>query len=280
MLDDYSSPWVRKQLWSVGCYDDENEHIAMQAARIAVWELLLKDRDSNETRENFTYYSFGIYKKKTLDLIRKISRNRANMNIISMDEPMGDDGKKVIDYLPSAQTDWGEREEMCKVYTGVFKVYCNAFLNSKTFPPRALALYYARVLPHLIEGIPDSKAASAKWAFNRMGKMSVGVLEKDSEHILRREVDGDLCWGESFTSQLEEDFQLDSTQIKLKDVIYTSQYNTAKIEDWSEYMHKATLKIAMDELIRDRELMYLVREYVSEDHVLGYFLKGYGGETR
>lgn len=272
MLDEYCTPWVRKHLWRSGCYTDENEHTALQNARMAVWESTLKDDNQNEIKESFAYYAFGIYKKKTLDVIRKVSRKRAQIEFTSIDETIGDGGKSIIDVLPQTQPDFGEKEEIRRVYDGVFRIYCSSFMNSKTFPPRPLALYYARVLPHLLDEIPDSKATSAKWAFERMGKQSIWGLAQDSERTLQYDIDRNLAWGSDFTHQLNDKINISGRIWLLKDIIYTSVFDKGKIEDWADYMHKATIKTSAKLLLEDKDLLELVKEYISNDSILCRFL--------
>ena len=54
-------------------------------------------------------------------------------------------------------------EESRNIFGIYLQKYCQAMTNAKAEPPRALALYYARILPHVlyimygIETIPDSK---------------------------------------------------------------------------------------------------------------------------
>lgn len=280
ILDEYCTPWVRKHLWSSGCYTDETEHTVLQNARMAVWESTLKGANQSEIKESFAYYAFGIYKKKTLDVIRKISRKRAKIEVTSIDEPIGDGNKSIIDVLPPIQPDFGEKEEVRRVYEGVFRIYCRSFMNSKTFPPRCLALYYARVLPHLLDEIPDSKATSAKWAFERMGKRSVWRLTQDSEKTLQNDIDEDLTWGPDFIQQLEDEMNISGRILQLKDVIYTLIYDKGKIEDWADYMHKATIKASSKLLLKDKDLLELVKEYTSIDSVLCRFWVQKEGNSR
>lgn len=274
MLDKYCTPWVRKHLWRSECYTDETEHTVLQEARTAVWKATYQ----SEVKESFAYYAFGIYKKKTLDVIRKISRERARIEITSLDDPEGSSGKSIIDGPPPTQPDFGEKEETRKVYIGVFRIYCSSFMNSKAFPPRSLALYYARVLPHLLDEIPDSKATSAKWAFERMGKQSVWGLAQDSEKTLQYDIDKDLAWGPDFMHQLNDEINVSGKNWRLKDIIYTAVYDKGKIEDWADYMHRATLKISTKLLLEDKDLLELVKAYALHDSILYHFLSKKGGK--
>lgn len=276
LLDTYCLPWVRKQLWKTGCYSDENEHTALQEAKIAVWENILKDRAAGSEKGSFAYYAFRIYQNKTRDIVRKVSRERAKLDICSMEEPIGEDRKTVGDTLPAA--DIKTIDEMRQMYDRLFRVYCEGFLTSKAFPPRILALYYARVLPHLICAIPDTKAASAKWAFERMGSRTMWELKEDSENELQKNVDAYLCWCEEFICQLNKESNIGDTPCTLKNIVYTAVYTKGKIEDWADSMHKTTVKAVMHLLSENKELLSQIEEYISQGDVLYRFFKG--GKSR
>ena len=277
MLDDLCVSWVRAQLWKTGCYNDDNVDTILQNARLSVWETILKE---NEERNNFAQYAFGIYKKKTFDIIRKTIRRKNNMNVVSIDEPVGDSGKSLIDVLTFEQPNAFEQNDILKIYNNVFKIYCTAFMDSNAFPPRILALVYARVLPHILEKIPYSKATSAKWAFDRMDVHSVGKLGVDSEKTLQTNVDRKLHWGDPFIIQLNDRIEISGKSMILKDVIYTDNYNKAKIEDWADSMHKTAVTGAKKLLIKNKNLLELIQEYFPDDRILSQFYRENRGETR
>lgn len=285
LLDAYCLSWVRKELWKTDCYTEENEHSILQESRLAVWNYISKDCRDNILRETFAYYAFGIYKNKTLDVIRKISRKRAKWGEDeSLDKTIGENEKTLGDSLPSKEFDGEKNQEVRKMYEMLFHTYCMTFMGSTTFPPRSLALFYARVLPHLlhinhnIDTIPDTKATSAKWAFEKMGDSTVDQLKENSEKLLQREVSKDLIWCEEFVNQLEKTIDIESRKVILRDVIYTSVYDKGKIEDWADYMHKATTKAAINFVLNNHELLSLVKEYVSQKDILYRFVEG--GERR
>ena len=260
--EDFCLGWIRTNLWRTDCYSEDNEHDVLQDARIVIWQSILDGR----AVDNFAYYAFGVYKIKTLDLIRKVSKNRAKIPLISIDKPIGDDGKQTIgDTIPAQFYDPFEEDEKRKLYSEVFRYYCFAFMNSDAYPPRCLALFYARVLPHLLEEIPYTKAASAKWAFERMGTQSVANLTHDSEKIIQKDITRDLAWGQS---------------VVLREVIYTTVYDKGKIEDWADYMHKATRKDAVKLIRSDKDLLDVVKAYVSSDSILKKFFNIKEGNSR
>lgn len=273
LLDDYCISWVKKRLWSTGCYSDENVHTSLQEARIAVWEAVMKDVERNDKKDHFLAYAFGIYKKKTFTVIRNTLRLRFRMKSESFSTPVGNEGKTLEDCLPPVQPDFGEKDEIRNMYDNIFRIYCISFLTSEAFPPSILALYYARVLPHLLDEIPESKATSAKWAFERMGNESIWGLKQDSELTIRKSVDKQLAWGDSFLHKLNEEICIGGETLLLRDIIYTSVYNKRKIEDWADYMHKKTMKVAADLIFENKELLDILKEYIPQKDVLYRFIK-------
>lgn len=276
----FTLPWVRRHLWSSGCYNDENEHEAMQESRLAVWNLISNADVRNDAIDNFAYYAFAIYKRRTADIIRKEWRKRKRLDLLPIDEMTNGAEGGGAGTIPPTYEDFGEKDLKRKVYAGVFRVYCISMLNSKAFPPRCLALCYARILPHLASEIPDTKAASAKWAYERMAQLSVWMLTQASEKTLKASVDKELAWGPRYIAQLDDEVIEKGNRIRLRDVIYTSVYDKDKIEDWAESMHKATLKEACRTLQEDQELMGHVKEYASTERVLRKVVKDKGEQYR
>lgn len=274
LQDAYCIPWIRKKLGNMGCYVENNEEDILQESRQALWDLVSKEKKNKTIRESFAYYAFGIYKNKTLEAIRRICRKRARLDVHSFEEPVGDGGKKIGDIVPpEISQDVLELEEIRRMCSRLFQVYCKAFMSSSAFPPRCLALYYARVLPHLLGVIPESKAASAKWAFEKIDNRTVGALGEDSEKTLCRKVKNDLRWGRDFIRQLNEIFEFDGGKIYLKDVVYTEAYGKGKIEDWADSMHKTARKDAAEMVQKEPELLNLAKEYVSKKDILYCFVK-------
>lgn len=272
LLDAYCVPWVRKKLWATGCYSDENEHTALQEARISVWKSILKDRTIGSNHDTFAYFAFDLYKKRTYDVMRKVFGMQKKLDTCSMEEAIGDDGKTLEETIRVEDTE--HLNEMGQMYDELFRVYCEGFLTSKAFPPRILALYYARVLPHLLDSIPESKAASAKWAFERMGNSTMWELKEDSEKELQKNVWDNLHWCEEFICQMNEESDMGNTHCILKNMVYTAVYTKGKIEDWADSMHKTTVKAVMRLLPENKELYGQVVEHISQGDVLGCFIKG------
>lgn len=275
-VDSYCISWVRKQLWKTGCFSEENEFSAMQEGRLATWKVVLEDKSSNTIRSDFAFYAFGVYKHKVLDEIRKISSARKKTDTVSISETVGNSEQTYEDKIPPVQ--FGEekaKEDQRLLFEKIFYIYCEAFLRSPTFPPRCLALYYARVLPHMLGAIPDGKATSAKWAYEHMGKRKVKQLKEDSESFIQQEVDRSLRWCREFVQQLLDEVLINGKRLLLQEVVFIDGYSKEKIEDWADYMHKACTKKSMESILKDDSLLELAKEYISHNDTL-YKLIGRG----
>lgn len=286
LIDDRCIHNVRKLLWINGLYNDENEYEIIQNARISVWEFLKNNGEAGMFSGSFEAYAYGIYNNKALDVVRKASRRRKNYgDIASLDEMDPLENGTVGDHIADGKSDpeimkaTSEKRKLCQ---DLFEIYVSSMLNSKAFPPRSLALYYARILPHLlhvnfnIETIPDSKATSAKWAYSRMENQSVVFLKNDSEQEIHMYVSPSLNWGNVFVEQLEDNVVVGSVQMKLKNAIYTELYGKEKIEDWADSMHKKVIKDAAKDVMGKSELRELAIDYISERDSLFSMVKGGG----
>ena len=159
-------------------------------------------------------------------------------------------------------------------------MYCKALTDSGAEPPRCLALYYSRLLPHILqicfsmETIPDSKAASPKWAIDKMGKRTIGILGTESETQLKNYVLRNLMWCESFQKQLEESVStLVGIQV-MKNIIFTAQYDEKQIGHMTDYMHKVVAKDWLRLMKQDSKMIEGAIEYTSGADKLSKALKG------
>lgn len=271
-------PWVRKQLWKNGCYSNENEHTVLQTSREAVWNVIIKDSQNLRVRETFAIYAFGIYKKKTFTVIRETTKTNKKAEIHLFSEKVGNTGKTQEDILAAEEVNFIEQEELREMYDEIFCIYCMTFLNSSSPLVKNLALYYARVLPHLLREIPDTKATSAKKAFDRMKDRAVEDLKSASEKMLQRDINSELSWNKDVERQLNSELEIIGKKILLKDVIYTDVYDKGKIENWAEYLHKVTIAIARESILKDKDLVDIIKTYISQDDKLYCFIKE--GESR
>lgn len=267
-LTEYCRRHICSRMRDAGLLKNGDEQDVLQEGHLAVWNLVTEEVRLGTRRENFPYYVFGIYHNKVEDFIRKESKKRAKEFIDLGDEDDDTPHPEPEDPNPKPE-EIAEEEERRRLFARIFRLYCRCFLSSDTFPPKLLALCYARVLPHIECRIPDNKAASAKWAFETMGDRTVLLLKEDSEQRLQREVQPDMAWGEPFVAQLE---QKTETGKLLRDVVYTALYGKNKIEDWADSMHKTTMRSAIGLIRSDRKLMRMVIDYAAGDRTLSRFM--------
>lgn len=287
-LDKKYRPMVAHQLYVSGCYDDENEHSAMQEARMAVWTLIQKSRKEQKVEPSFADICKGIYYHKAMDVVRSILTNKKHfgggMTSIDIELP-SENG--IIGNLIADPKHGGNRPEQIieddkkrSFFDAAFEMYCKALTDSEAEPPRCLALYYARLLPHIlqicfsVETIPDSKAASPKWAIDKMGKRTIGVLGTESETQLKNYVSRKLMWCESFQKQLEETVSTLVGMQVMKDIIFTTQYDEKQIGHMTDYMHKVVAKDWLRLMKQDSKMIEDAIEYASGADKLSKALKG------
>lgn len=280
---------TRNLLKQNGCYSDESEHTAMQEARIAIWERVRKCRENGQPDPDFIRCCKGIYYHKAMDAVRRQNtyRRRFSDEIgqapLSLDASLPESGKSLGDTIEDTKSSPEislSLEEQRWVFNSLFLLYCQTLVTTKAEPPRELALYYARILPHVlhinheIETIPEEKMASAKWAYEHMKGLTMQTLGKKSECEMKKLIDQALKWQETFWQQLEQTVYINTEKKFLKDVIYTDVYGKGKIEDWSESMHKTIVKEAYKIAMNDPKLVESATEYISDRDKIYCLIKG------
>ncbi|SHK92661.1 RNA polymerase sigma factor [Hespellia stercorisuis] len=291
-LDKMYGGMVRRHLSIAGCNNDENQHTAMQEARIAVWELIKKSRDENMKISSFASYCKGIYYHKVGDVIRVAStvRSRFGENMPSIDETVPSENGTVGDFIAHPIDNGNQPDvtianvEKRKLYDGIFKLYCQILTELDSEPPRKLALYYARILPHVlyvsfnVEAIPDNKVASPKWAIKRMGNKTIGMLGIESEKEMQQYISSQLIWCDGFWKRLDEMVNTSVGQDFMKNVIFTNEYDEKQIGHMTDYMHKIVAKEWLQQVKKDSKTLEDIVEYCKEMDKISGMVKG--GESR
>ena len=274
VLDSIYKNRVKSELREKGCCDKENYEDAMQEARQGIWTRIKKQRETGELHKEFSQYCGGIYTYKAVDIAKKKNSYEQKIREVKKKCKKGkEDQKSYMEVvyldanLPDSDGTYGElaadpnkknraesevfAEESRNIFGIYLQKYCQAMTNAKAEPPRALALYYARILPHVlyimygIETIPDSKGASAAWAFEHMQEKTMEILgEKSEEEML------------------------------LKDVVYTEVYDQRRIDDWSESMHKTVTELAHREIKKDKRLANWAVDHIVESDKTYNLFKG------
>ncbi len=275
-LDTYCVQWIRKKLYLANAYSQEFEEDILQESKCGVWNAI-RNTSHAPTQEVFIRYAFTIYKNKTLNIIKNFLKDSTHI-----DTPAPDKENDQMRKLENAKTIASAEENAQlkarkQLYTDIFQAYCHAMVNATSatsYLPRNLALYYARVLPHMQAAIKDTKKASAKWAYEKMKDRSIGYLKQDSEQSMQRYFSATILWCDVFCRQLEEKSDLQGDKRPLKDIIYTVVYDKAKIEDWADSTHNSTVKETLKLIEGNSNLFQAIRAYIEDgDQFLGRILE-------
>ena len=282
VLDSIYKNRVKSELREKGCCDKENYEDAMQEARQGIWTRIKKQRETGELHKEFSQYCGGIYTYKAVDIAKK----KNSYEVVYLDANLPDsDGTYGELAADPNKKNRAESEVFAEESRNIFGIYlqkyCQAMTNTKAEPPRALALYYARILPHVlhimygIETIPDSKGASAAWAFEHMQEKTMEILGEQSEEEMQELMYDSLQWSEHFWKQMQLEIYINSERMFLKDVVYTEVYDQRKIDDWSESMHKTVTELAHRESKKDKRLVdWAVDHIVESDKTYNLFKGG------
>ncbi len=275
LLEEHNKPCIISRLTAAYCCSDENINTVLQDGSLAVWQNIKKDIANGVSRGNFINFSYGIYRNKTNELIRNTVQADKNLPRTSLDADICEGFS--LNSVLFGETDTNpevdlEREERRRLFAALQIIYCFSFMNSDAFPPRALALYYARVLPHELNEIKDTKTVSAVWAYKTMGERIIRRLKDESEKNIRRDFSKKLRWGESFNRQLRE--KPDIYSKPLSEQVYTKLYGKKQIEDWADSMHRTTYKAAADKIAQQPQLISAIKEYINEKSKLFVLCKG------
>lgn len=275
-LDTYCVQWIRKKLYLANAYSQEFEEDILQESKCGVWNAI-RNTSNAPTQEVFIRYAFTIYKNKTLNTIKNFFKDSTHIDTPTPDKE-NDQMRKLENAktIPSAEEN-AQLKERKQLYTNIFQAYCHAMVNATSatsYLPRNLALYYARVLPHMQAAIKDAKKASAKWAYEKMKGRTIGYLKQDSEQSMQRYFAAMILWCDVFCRQLEEASDLQGDKRPLKDIIYTVVYDKAKIEDWADSAHNSTVKETIKLIEENPNLFQAIRAYIEDgDQFLGRILE-------
>ena len=280
--------WVRGRLKFKGCGSDDDVQMVVEQAIIAVKKIIKSNIENKIIIDQFVKYGFGIYRNKTEDHIRKVEKTKKRNPKF----------KELSGNEPDSTPDFGGKEEIekgiQKLAYGLTQLYILSLLESGDFPPRCLALFYARLLPHLLSEDPymqdelrsrkkeqdidieddlqklpsERKGYSARWAIKWMKKSSVGELTDESEEIIRRDISDNLAWCEKYRKKLDQEEAINGKTLRVGEIIYTETYDQNKTGKWAEDMHKKIHKIVFGRLYEDEELLELAVEYMQHDRFL------------
>lgn len=252
---------------------------------------------------DFSQYCGGIYTHKADGIAKKKNSYEQKLREVKRKGKKGkEDQKSYMEVvyldanLPDSDGTYGElaadpnkknraesevfAEESRNIFGIYLQKYCQAMTNAKAEPPRALALYYARILPHVlyimygIETIPDSKGASAAWAFEHMQEKTMEILGEQSGKKKCRNGCMIRCDDRRILEQMDLEIYVNSERKLLKDVVYTEVYDQRRIDDWSESMHKTVTELAHREIKKDKRLANWAVDHIVESDKTYNLFKG------
>lgn len=266
---------IIKILLSKNCFSQELLSDIMQEGGEGICKRLKEDRNKGEIKENICGYAFNIYRHKIEDAGRKYYQD-AKIYGCSLEELTEQTGEKIKNHNSSVYMEIDDdAREKSEVYGRAFRLYCEAMLNQPAKPTRGLSLYFARVLPHLWQTIPDTKGMSAKWAFEHIKGRTMQSLKDESEQTLLEELGKGFKWCDKFVQQMEAPATSLGQKCCFKDIVYTQFYDRTKMEKWAEDMHRVVSQETSKLIKKDSELQAEIKKYNLERYqYIQILLKG------
>ena len=254
----YCASWVYRHTSGVLISFGLNAEDILQEGSMQVVRWLQQPHDYNE---NFHYapWVMRVYQNKLTDLIRD-AKPRTNMiDYRTISEDTLDDQATI---QAKYEDDYWKNEKRI-VSSIVIKMYCKATMELKENPEQLLALCYARIFPHMIGDIIDTKAVSPKYAIQKMGQKSIDSLSIESQNILIQNIDKTLHWSEYFRQKLDEPVEFTSEKKRLGDLIYTIVFTASNIQYWATQLHPKVGGAAARLIAQDRVLFQLISDHLD-----------------
>ena len=263
LTDTRCKPMVFWRLKNKELLTESNVNEVLHNARLFIWQEINSSESDYSTQsdysaQTFPGFAYNVYKNKTLELITDIFRARRKDERWTV---RGEgDGP-----VPDPETSIDETRKLRKIYSIGIVSYCRALLDLDEALQGCLALFYSRVLPHMLKSIKYTKDTSPKWAFERMYGLAVKTLTADSETTLKKDICADLAWNENLLKQLNDEIEILGRSLSLGDLIYTDAYDQRKIAYWAYELHKKTMVAAVLLMRNNVDLQRLLAGVYSED---------------
>lgn len=212
----------------------------------AMLEGLDKHRSENKHIENIMGYISNVCRNQFANL----QRERFNLRDpetgegyipISLGKP-NEDGITLADNIESDShyEPWDDARRQFAA-TAVL-IYVKAFLSLEVPPQSSLALFYARLLPHIRGSVDDNKTTSVSEAFRVMGKKTVETLADESEREIKEAFLKSLGWSKYFRTHLDDEMMTVTGNVPLRKIVYTEKFTTSETEHRSTAVHKSCVK--------------------------------------
>ena len=172
---------------------------------------------------------------------------------------------------------WVDHEKLERVYEKLFKIYCYTLVNESVYPPKLLALCYARILSHIDFDVHYTKRTSPKWAMDRMGGDSIFLLTEKSQGELQQKVDDEIAWCGEYLEWINKKEIIKDREEVLGCFIYTEVFTKDEVENWSRTMNEKVVKdMKRIGFKNDEEFYDMVTEYMRYSSVLWDFINKKG----
>lgn len=292
-LNKLASKAVKKILY----YADDSEELEEKAlgdAMIAVLAKIRKDKEEGKVNPFFVPSCMEIYKNKARDA-RNRSKSKSTVRIkrtdlktkevviekvritkSSLDELLPSGNGTVGDMISDPKCGGTEIESVCdadsrrEFFNTAIEIFCEALMNTKAKPCNALAYTYSIVLFQLARINADEKknkklfktTSSPKWAMETMRNKSIGTLSDESEKEIKEGFSNRFKWCSDLRNKLDTVILVSSGEKKrMRNVIFTQEYNEDKIGKMTDYMKKIVAKDFTILMKKDSELVDQSVEY-------------------
>ena len=136
--------------------------------------------------------------------------------------------------------------------------------NNPVPPQSSLALFYARLLPHIRGSVDDNKTTSVSEAFRVMGKKTVETLADESEREIKEAFLKSLGWSKYFRTHLDDEMMTVTGNVPLRKIVYTEKFTTSETEHRSTAVHKSCVKKVSEIVSQNKELIKSAEDFIPE----------------
>lgn len=143
-------------------------------------------------------------------------------------------------------------------------IYVKAFLSLEVPPQSSLALFYARLLPHIRGSVDDNKTTSVSEAFRVMGKKTVETLADESEREIKENFLKSLGWSKYFRTHLDDEMMTVTGNVPLRKIVYTEKFTTSETEHRSTAVHKSCVKKVSEIVMQNKEIIKNAEDFIPE----------------
>lgn len=234
----------------------------------AMLEGLDKHRSENKHIENIMGYISNVCRNQFANL----QRERFNLRDpetgegyipISLETPR-EDGTTLADNIESDShyEPWDDARR--QFAATALLIYVKAFLSLEVPPQSSLAMFYARLLPHIRGSVDDNKTTSVSEAFRVMGKKTVETLADESEREIKEAFLKSLGWSEYFRTHLDDEMMTVTGNVPLRKIVYTEKFTTSETEHRSTAVHKSCVKKVSEIVSQNKELIKSAEDFIPE----------------